>query len=326
MGKIKDSIIREEEAVAAAVNRRAARVAAGGGDAMSGGMMAILAMVEQEAAEKGMTLEQLAMAEAAEEELTSATLAVADRFDKELDRDPVPTPVEPEVVFEMPPQNYMKKGQHYKLVFQGVCTNCAHCALKLTDSVSIERGIGPVCSKRGYFEDPTDPDEMQAMIDLAEYPDLVNYLVTKYKPQGIRGLMNGLVKICSLNRRSPVHQACCDAVESLGYKKLASTLRESIAVIEIKNQDANTFHLWVKKSEWNWAWSNALRQIPGAYFSRQEKGWLVPKAQKHLLWALMVRHYEGFCAKVPGDDGGKKTVKITAKFKAPESRPQVTPA
>ena len=350
MGKIKQQMIREEEAVAAAVDRRIARVSAGGGDAMAGGMMAILAMVEKEAADRGLTLEQLAMQEA-EEELHGA-LAMADQSDKELDRtqasavstlpapaveEPAPEsveeyeaearagvevvgesdqePAETPVVFEMPPQQYMRKGMHHTLVFQGVCTHCAHCALKLTDSVSIERGIGPICSKRGYFEDPKDPDEMQAMIDLAEYPLLVNFLVEKYKPQGVRGLMNGLVKICSLNRRSPVHQACCDAIESLGYKHLSSTLRESIAIIEVKVQDEKTYHVWVKKSEWHYSWQNDLRAIPGVYFSRQEKGWLIPKAQKHLLWAMMIKHYEGLCAKVPTADG-KRTVKITAAYQA----------
>jgi len=317
---------------------------------MSGGMMAILASLEAEAAAKGLTLEQLAMQEAEEapaaaEEVAHA-VAQADvpdadgitqtQYDAanaatealENEQHNLAQLATPEVLFEMPPQAYMQKGHHYNLIFQGVCSNCAHCALKLTDAVSIERGIGPICSKRGYFEDPTDPDEMQAMIDLAEYPELVNYLVTKYKVQTdgkarVRSLMNGLVKICSLNRRSPVHQACCDAVESLGYKTLASTLRESIAVIEIKEQDDSTFNVWVKKSEWNFSWQRDLRTIPGAYLSRQYKGWIVAKTQKHLLWAYMLKHYAGFCATVRDSNGVKKTVKITEKFQAPASQPKV---
>lgn len=223
----------------------------------------------------------------------------------------VPAPVAP---FAMPPKQYLKKGQRFTLVFQGVCSHCAHCGQPLSDSVSIERGIGPICSKKGYHEDPTDPDEMQAMIDLAEFPDLVEYLVKSYKPQGVRGLMNGLVKICSLNRRSPVHQACCDAVESLGYRKLASLLRESIAVVEVKDckEHPGNFHVWVKKSEWSWGWTNSLRAVPGARFSRTLKGTIVPKGEKRALWDLMLKHYEGFCAKVPNKNGdGSKTVKLT---------------
>ena len=221
-----------------------------------------------------------------------------------------------ELVFDMPPLSYMKSGQHHKLVFQGVCSNCAHCGMPLTDSVSIERGLGPICSAKGYLEEPTNPDEMQAMIDLAEYPALVEFLVKKYKPLGVRGLMNGLTKICSLNRRSPVHSACTDAIDSLGYVKLASLLRESIAVIELKHHDASTFHLWVKKSEWHPAWSYDLRRIPGAYFSKQQKGWMVPKQEKPALWALMLKHYEGLCAILHEPDAaGTGTIKRTIKIR-----------
>jgi Family of unknown function (DUF6011) len=342
MGKIKQQMIREEDAVTAAVNRRVARVSVGGGDAMSGGMMAVLASLESEAEAAGMTLEEFALAEetkAAEDEVHGALL-VADQADKELDRNPalvstLPAPPEPEVdpevitpeiLFEMPPQRYMKQGQHYSLVFQGVCTNCAHCALKLTDSVSIERGLGPICSKRGYMEDPTNPDEIQAMIDLAEYPALVDFLVKSYKPKGVRGLMNGLVKICSLNRRSPVHQACCDAVESLGYKRLSYTLRESLKAVEIKHHDANNYSIWVKKAEWSWNWtSDVRRQIPASFMNRQAKGLIVPRSEKQVLWALVLKHYEGLIAVVPDGEGGKKAVKIKKEMTAPTSNPQLNP-
>lgn len=238
-----------------------------------------------------------------------------------------PAPAEEAVVFDMPPKQYLNKGQRYTLIFQGVCSHCAHCGQPLTDSVSIERGIGPICSKKGYMEDPTNPDEMQAMIDLAEYPDLVDYLTLKYKPQGVRGLMNGLVKICALNRRSPVHQACCDAIESLGFRALASLLRESISIIEVSDYDKDNYKVWVKKSEWSWTWTHALRAVPGSFFSRAAKGTIVPKLQKKALWDLMLKHYEGFCAKVPGDDGvGQKTVKIQKKTMAKPPATPVPPA
>ena len=56
------------------------------------------------------------------------------------------------------------KLHHGTLIMSGVCEKCAHCGQPLTDSVSIERGIGPVCSNKGYKEEPKDADEIQAMI------------------------------------------------------------------------------------------------------------------------------------------------------------------
>jgi hypothetical protein len=245
-------------------------------------------------------------------------------LERDFERNPEPVS-EPAVVatFVMPPISYTKEGRRHQLVFEGVCTHCAHCGQPLSDAVSIERGIGPVCSKKGYAEDPKNADEMQAMIDLAEFPALMNFVVERYKPQGVRAMMNALVKICSLNRRSPVHPACCDAIESLGYTRLASTLRESLAVVEISDAPGSPGHyrIWIKKSAWHWQWTSAMRAIPGSYFSKQYKGTIVPKVHKRQIWDNMLKYYDGLCAKTPNG-----VVKIMAKNVATRQvTPDVTP-
>lgn len=192
------------------------------------------------------------------------------------------------------------KRHHSALVMEGVCQKCAHCGMALTDSVSVERGIGPTCSKKGYLEDPKDGDEMQAMIDLAEYPELVDMLTKNYKPQGVRGLMNGLVKVASLNRKHEVFGACCDAIDSLGYTRLASLLRESIAAIVVSEKDAYPDYLvvWVKKAYWSYGWMRELYNIPGVRTKVYNvQGVLVPKVQKRPLWEAMNRVYGGYVVK-----------------------------
>lgn len=196
------------------------------------------------------------------------------------------------------------KRHHSNLVFEGVCSECAHCGHSLTDSVSIERGIGPVCSKKGYKEDAKDADELQAMIDLAEYPDLVEFLVEHHKPQGVRGLMNGLVKLCSLNRKHPAFGAMCEAVSSLGFDKLASVLRESIAVVDVKEHPEypGYYLVWVKKRDFSWSWARSLKNIPGWRYPRKGiRGILVPvqEAARKQLWTAMKDHYEGLVVKTP---------------------------
>lgn len=211
--------------------------------------------------------------------------------------------------FQMPDDtSYRHKGERFQLIFQGVATHCAHCGFKLTDSISMERCLGPVCSKRGYLEDPKEADEVGAIFALAEFPTLAQYVTDVYKPLGVRKMMNFLVRICALNRRSPVHAACTDAIEQLGYKTLASLLRESIAVVEVNPSTAHagSVKVWVKKSEWSWGWTNALRAINGAHFSRAEKGTIVPDQQKAAVWELIKKYYAGFycktakgCVKIP---------------------------
>jgi hypothetical protein len=214
-----------------------------------------------------------------------------------------------------------KKRHHLHLVFEGVCSHCAHCGQPLSDAVSIERGMGPVCSKKGYKEDPTDPDELQAMIDLAEYPDLVDFLTENYKPLGVRGLMNGLVRICSLNRKHDAFGACCEAIESLGYAKLASVLRESIAVVLLSEPDKHPgcYVVWVKRRDFTRYWGYDVKRIQGARQERGTRGIIVPKndVSRRKLWEAMRRHYLGLVVKTP-----KGAFKITA----PKPKPAPTPA
>jgi hypothetical protein len=211
-----------------------------------------------------------------------------------------------------------KKRVHSDLIMEGVCQRCAHCGMELTDSVSVERGIGPTCSKKGYLEDPKDGDEMQAMIDLAEYPELVDLLTKNYKPLGVRGLMNGLVKVASLNRKHEVFSACCDAIDSLGYGRLAALLRDSIAAISVYENDKYPDYLvvWVKKAYWNYTWMRELYNIPGTRTKIHGiRGVLILKTQKQNLWAAMKRVYEGYVVKTNKGafkikSGPKQVVKV----------------
>lgn len=242
--------------------------------------------------------------------MNNGTIVNTDIVENIMDSDPgldASPDAQPDHDFVMPPTSYMYKGRRYELICEGTCVECARCGLVLTDSVSIERGLGPLCSAKGYVEDPKNSDEMQAFIDLVEYPELCAYLTDKYKPLGVRGLMNGLVKIASLNRRSPgLHSSICDAIDSLGYHRLSGSLRDSIATLEVKNseKDPSCYSVWVKKSEWSYTWQNELKRISGLdKYDRMRpgdnKGVLVPKTAKRGLWEAMLKHYGGHVAKTP---------------------------
>lgn len=208
--------------------------------------------------------------------------------------------VEPTVVVPPNVEPYTKGNMRYELVFEGVCVHCAHCGLALTDSESIERGLGPICSKKGYLEEVEPKDSTDAMLALAEYPKLVDYLVTKYKDKGNRGLVNGLTRTASLNRRTPVHAACTDAIDALGYKKLASALRESISSIEIFDVKdyPDDYGLWIKRSDFNWDFYTKLRKLTGVRMVRHpKKATLVPRTHRMALAQLIVETYSGLYVK-----------------------------
>ena len=218
------------------------------------------------------------MDSSAAEEVPPGTL-VHEMTDAQVDA-VVAARAEPGFVNIPPEMAYAHKGMRHQLVFEGVCTHCAHCGQPLTDAVSTQRGIGPVCSKKGYHDEVVASDDTEALLALAEFPVLVDYLVKKYKPEGNRALCNGLVRTASLNRRTPVHAACCDAVEALGFTRLAAVLRESISIVEISDEPGKPelYSLWVKKSDFSWAFWNELKRLPGVFMTRYpKKHTVVPK-------------------------------------------------
>lgn len=194
---------------------------------------------------------------------------------------------------------YTHGGLRYSLVLQGVCTQCAHCGQPLTDSESVERGIGPICSKKGYLEEVEPVDSTEAMVALSEFPDLVDYLVTKFKDKGNRILVNNLVKLASLNRRSPVHRAITDAVDALGYKRLASALRESISSVEIfESASPDHFAVWVKKVDFSPIFTFEVKKLAGVSFVKfPKRAWIVPRTHRMDLARLIVRFYSGMYIK-----------------------------
>jgi hypothetical protein len=218
------------------------------------------------------------------------------------------TPTAEEKDLKIPPSEaYRHQGMRYQLIYEGVCTHCAHCGQPLTDSESTERGLGPICSRKGYHEEVESPDSMDALMALAPYPTLVQYLTDKYKPKGNRGLCNGLVRTASLNRRTPVHAACTDAIEALGYKKLASALRESLSVVEIFDSKVrqDSYGIWIKKSDFNWNFYNEIRKIDGVFMSKYpQKEIVVPKTYRAAIAQLLIKYYEGLCVKT--DKGAYK--------------------
>jgi len=231
---------------------------------------------------------------------------------------------EPGFVNIPPEMAYAHKGMRHQLVFEGVCTHCAHCGQPLTDAVSTQRGIGPICSKKGYHDEVVASDDTEALLALAEFPVLVDYLVKKYKPEGNRALCNGLVRTASLNRRTQVHAACCDAVEALGFTRLAAALRESISIVEISDEPGKPelYSLWVKKSDFSWAFWNELKRLPGVFMTRYpKKHTVVPKVLRRQLAKLLLAHYEGLCVKTP-----KGAFKITPDWFAKSNPAPVAPA
>jgi len=227
-----------------------------------------------------------------------------------------------------------KKLSHINLILDQCCTHCACCGQALTDSISVQRGIGGTCARRGYSEDPTDGDEMEAFIALSEFPELASFLAEHYRPLGIRGLVNGLVRTASLNRphgtgrkqgNEKIFHACVEAIHALGHRKMADLLRNTLVVAWITKVEAEpgVFLLkTMKRVTPDWWWSEIRNCVKGSVWDTEKKvhrvsfhdaiseKLLTPSnlsgiPNKKAVWNLLIQGFEGAVVKVDG-----KVVKI----------------
>ena len=174
-----------------------------------------------------------------------------------------------------------KKLHHNQLVLTGIADRCVRCGMELTDSLSLETSIGPYCRGKGYNDEGVKEgaDEMGAMIALAEFPEVCQFLIEKFRPLGLRKLMNGIVRCAALNRNNTkLHAACADAIEALGWVRLANTLRESICIVVIKHSTKHPgcIEVHMKRHAYKYGWAQDMKQIQGVFYDRALSRFIVP--------------------------------------------------
>jgi len=202
----------------------------------------------------------------------------------------------------------------------------------LTDAVSVERGVGGTCARKGYCEDPVEDNSIDAMICLAEFPELVHFLTEHYKPLGLRGLVNGLVRVASLNRphggqdkgqkegNEKLFRHVCEAIEALGYTKMANLLRNSLVVAWLTKSEEEDGISYLRTKAYRtpgWFWGELMRSVGGVTWDKGARTYRIPmhergnpsillaskdsgKTNKRVVWELLLKAFEGAAFKVDG--------------------------
>ncbi len=219
------------------------------------------------------------------------------------------------------------KVPHRNLILEGISSNCACCNQDLTDAVSIQRGIGPICSRRAYDEDPVDGDEIAAMIHLSPWPELVSFLAEHYKPLGVRGLVNGLVRVASLNRphgkrhsegNEDLFRSICNSVEELGYASVAKVLRAALIVAWLVPAEGRDGFFFLKTKLYctpKWFSGDIVENCSGVSWDEKKKAFVIPvhkpgakddnvaskvsgKTNRRVIWETLLKAFEGGALKL----------------------------
>lgn len=187
-------------------------------------------------------------------------------------------------------------------------THCCVCNSPLTDSTSIETGLGPVCSKR-YYAPVVFPTQEQIERVLGQlyklvgekvFPDdLFQHIVTI--KGDARMVANTLLRYTSTHYdKRDIVLSMVATLRELGYKELASRLEIDRIKARIEEVGDN-LELWVVLTTKSQA---DLRKIAGSQpVVRPPKdegeslgkkvGWLIPKSQLDHLMVVLGVHFFG---------------------------------
>lgn len=166
-------------------------------------------------------------------------------------------------------------------------TRCACCALLLVDAKSIELCIGPHCRRRyGFNEDPSKPDWYAGKTIAANFdPSLPVETWTD-----ARVACNALVKLFAqdvMNRKW-----IPEAVYALGYQKLSEKMAERGGRVEVRfDATSKTFAIKAPRNEG--FISSAYANVPGRYWDRRRRAYIVPASFRPLLWTSIQTYFAG---------------------------------
>jgi hypothetical protein len=175
-----------------------------------------------------------------------------------------------------------------------VAVRCCVCGLELTDAVSIEKGIGPVCRKKYRYEDAYPVSREIALA-------VSVYLTDSAVPEGAaltvidaahrddsRKAANVLVLVASTEGKDAAVTAT-HALRLLGYSDLADKVQKRLCSVWISEADG----VLTVKTAWNPAFVAAVRNIAGRRWDGKNKVNLIPVAQKMALYNALKATFPG---------------------------------
>jgi Family of unknown function (DUF6011) len=127
-----------------------------------------------------------------------------------------------------------------------LATHCAACGRPLVDAVSIETGLGPICrDKYGYNTEVAET--------IRKLANTIVYTIA-LDPQGLKALQNA------------------EALREIGFPLLADVITKRIATVRVLMVDGRLRLV----TPYNENFLNAIRQIPGRQWHKEEKVWSFP--------------------------------------------------
>jgi hypothetical protein len=210
-------------------------------------------------------------------------------------------------------------------------SHCCICSAALTDAVSVERGMGPVCSAKYYEIEHVITDEMVAHalgVVATSNLDPAVKMTAKHLKSRPREFSNVLVKWASAHYdQKEVVFDVADAVAALGFTALSARLREDRTKIHLRKHPTNPNLLTVHTAS-SWNFGANMSRVPNARRTQKAgryHGWEFPATSESVVRIILGHCFPGWWATLLGsvervmDLGYSEVRKALASLTAPVS-------
>jgi Family of unknown function (DUF6011) len=166
-----------------------------------------------------------------------------------------------------------------------LATSCCLCGRALLDAASIERGIGPTCAQKAGVGEAAHP------ADWSRVSEVLASVKLTVSCDDARREANRLVHRIGHDPHAKEVPTLVEAIEALGYLKLAATLAEHLAPVTVRVEaEGSTFSVSadLPRGEVFDAFVAAMRAVPGRRWDSDRKRNVVPARSKRDLWAALL--------------------------------------
>jgi len=171
-----------------------------------------------------------------------------------------------------------------------LATHCCLCGRALLDAASVERGLGPTCAeKAGVGEAAHEADWTRALAVLAAVT--IDGASLSSWSCDARAVCNALVHRVGRDPLAAEVPAIVEAIEALGYLKLAATLADRLVPVTVRVEaegEALVVSADLPRGAVFEAFLAEMRRVPGRRWNSERKVDIIPaKSRKHLFAALL---------------------------------------
>lgn len=164
---------------------------------------------------------------------------------------------------------------------------CALCGQPLSDSTSVQAGVGPKCRGKYNYGDAIElsAEVIEQLITQAVFgADFIDAVAKNDSRLAANILCRWIALWVNKKRRHDMVLQAMDALKTMGYDLLVERITKRICSKWSIKTDADNYLI---SSPFDETWRQTLRALRGSNWDGERKCWIVPKCHQKAIWSAL---------------------------------------